>query len=175
MSSLVSTQASPTSTPVKLNLAFYGNGVGSTLYPAFNDGSSIGFSWDPTTPYSSVQYSQCYAAPVTTLPNEYLNAVIMLNVGTDTWAWPSMTGSLVNTFSAPAGYLTLYGLMQALYTSTQSTITFSQYQDITGFEYQGSSTPTIAAALKDYAESQMYTPQLQWITRESSNVLRIVC
>lgn len=99
----------------------------------------------------------------------------MNNVSTNIWAWPSTTGSTPNTFTVPSGYLTLYGLMNSMYNASQTNITPQQYQDITGFAYQGTGIPTVAVALTDYANNNGYTPQLQWITQESANVIRIVC
>lgn len=53
---------------------------------------------------------------------------------------------LANTITMPTGYLTLYGLMNALYNSAQNLITAAQYLDITGVQYTGSTAPTVATA-----------------------------
>ena len=175
MANFASTVSDPTSTSVKLSVAFFGIGVGSVMYPAFSDGFGTTFMWNPTTPYTTIQYSQYFGEPVSTLADEYLNIVVMNNVSTNVWAWPSMTGSTMNTFAVPVGYLTLYGLLNAMYNASKSDITSEEYQDITGFAYQGSETPTVADALNDYASNQGYTPQVQSFTRESNNVFRVSC
>ena len=173
MDSLQTILPSPSSTPVSLSLLFYGNGVGSVIYPLFVNG--LGFVWNPTQPYSSVQFNQYFGAPTSPFPSYYLNTIVMNNVPSNIWAWPSTTGSTSNTFIVPSGYLTLYGLMNSMYEASQLSITLQQYQDITGFAYQETATPTVAAALTDYATINGYTPQLQWITQESTNLFRIVC
>lgn len=173
MTALQATLPSAVSSSPSLKLVFYGVGVGSVLYPNFNDGFI--FSWNPTTPYSTIPWSRYFGDPLTPLPSDYLNVVVMNNTSSNIWAWPTTSGSTMNTFPVPTGYLTLYGLLNAMYTASQSSITSVQYQDITGFSYTGNGTPTVATALTDFATSLAYVPQLQWITQESQTVLRILC
>ena len=165
------------SIPQALMMSFCGpccsTGLPYTLFSRFSDGTD--FVWNPTLPVSTCVWSGRFLDPPSSLPDVYLNLVVMNNLSTYTWAWHSVNSNLMNTIVMPTGYLTLYGLMTTLYNSTQTSITPAQYSDITGVPYVGSSALTIAVALNALYGPFQTVPQLCSVCEESPNVLRINC
>lgn len=173
-----STATSFTKVPVTLRIAFENvgssDGVGNLITLKFNDGFQ--FVWNPTLPYTSVQTTLWFGQTPRNIPDEYLNTVVINNLSSNVWAWPSTTGSTMNPIAVPSGYLTLYGMMNAIYEASQSVITSEQYEDITGFEYQGSDDSlTVATALTDASAANQSTPSFSTVTVESGGLLRISC
>lgn len=176
MSSLLTTLPTLTSTAAPLRLMFNSAmSGGSMLGTSFTDGTV--FSWNPTQPVATAAWSGFFCDAGGALPATYLNLPVMNNLSAFTWAWPSTTGSTMNTVAMPTGYLTLYGMMNTLYTATQQTISSAQFADIVGTTYTGSGSPTLKVALNQYVAMNPLglTLALCNITQESATVLRIGC
>lgn len=166
-----------TSTVAPLRIVFSGPIAGGSyvLLPSFSDGTV--FSWNPTQPASSALWSGFFCDSSSALPSTYLNLPVMNNLSSYVWAWPSVTNSTMTTVAMPTGTLTLYGMMNAMYTATQQTISAAQYADIAGVPYAGTGSPAVKDALSQFvAVSKMkITLGLCNITQESPTVLRMWC
>lgn len=172
-----STVKVPTSVPQSLMIRFCGpccsTGLPYTLFPRFSDGTD--FVWNPTQAISASVWSGRFLDPPCPLPAVYLNLIVLNNLPEYTWTWPSVTSSVINTIPVPTGYLTLYGLMTAIYNSSQSLISPAQYSDITGTSCVGSATLTVALALNTLYSSYQTVPQFCGVSVESQNILRVNC
>lgn len=164
-------------TSVPLNLLFigpsYGVGQQNQMYTRFTDQTY--FTWDPTQPISNSAWSGRFMDPVRALPTTYLNVQVMNNSNTYTWAWPSMTGQTLSTFSVPTGNVTLQTMMNNIYNASRANITTEQYEDIVGQPPEDSSNCTVANALSTNATNMQYTLTFQGLVQEPGNVLRILC
>lgn len=160
-----------------LRVAFAGptNAPGGTysMLPAFSD--NTWYIWDPSTPVANSIWTGLFCDPVTSLPDTHLAAKAINNLPTFVWAWPSMTGSTLNTLNMPTGVLTLGTVLNTMYAATQGVITAAQYEDVTGQIYGGQGRPTLAQALQVNAANYDYQLQLFEVTQESPTVLRIDC
>lgn len=143
------------------------------LYPRFNDGAV--FCWNPTQPISNSTWSGRFADPVKVLPQAYLNIVAMYNANNYVWAWPSVTGQTLNTFTVPTGNVTLQTVMNNIYTASKNAITADQYADITGAPPADTSNCTVANALLTNATALQYNEQFFGLTLEGTNVIRVQC
>lgn len=148
-------------------------GANYVMLPQFNDMSF--FLWDPTTPVSASLWSGTFCDPITAIPADHLSATVMTNVHTFTWAFPSVSGSTMNSFEMPLGLLSLGQVLTAIYAATGSIISREQYKDITKQDYTGTTPPTRAQALRDNAAALDYQLQLFEIVQESPTVIRINC
>ena len=160
-----------------LRVAFTGPtnvpGGAYSMLPSLSDGSW--FLWDPTTPVSNSSWSGLFCDPTTSLPNTHLAAKAVNNLPSYVWAWPSVTGSTINTLNMPTGTLTLGTILNTMYAATQGPITAAQYEDVTGQIYNAPGRPTLAQALQVNAANYDYQLQLFEVTQESPTVLRIEC
>ncbi len=163
-------------TTVSVNMQFIGPSSGAgqqyQLYPRFSDMTT--FLWSPCQPISTSIWSGRFGDPVKVLPQSYLNIVVMNNSNTSVWAWPSISGQTLNTFTMPVGNITLQTIMNNLYNASRTTVTSDQYEDITG-QPTSNTTCTVATALTDNAAALQYSLQFSGIIQESSTVTRILC
>lgn len=161
-----------------LNLQFVGPttsaGQQFQLYPRFTDQSS--FLWSPVEPISNSKWCGRFGDPVKVLPQTYLNIVVMNSLSSYTWAWPSTTGSTLNSFSMPTGNITLQSMMNNIYTASRANITSDQYQDITGQPpADPTSNCTVANALITNATALQYNEQFFGLLLEGTNIIRVLC
>lgn len=139
----------------------------------FND--STAFLWDCTKPISNSIWTGKFGDNTRVLPSTYLNLVVMNNLASYQWTWPSITQQVTTTFTMPVGNITLQTMMNNIYTGSQQSISPSQYQDITGQTPDGPGNVTVASALNFNAMSNQYNEQLLSITQEAPTVLRVNC
>ena len=143
------------------------------MYARFTDQTS--FLWNCTTPVSNSLWTGRFMDTPKALPQSYLNVVVMNNTGF-TFAWPTTTGSTLNTFSVPTGNITLQTLMNSIFNASKANITADQYYDMIGQPPPDpNSNVTVANAIQVNAVALQYTSELFTINQETSNLLRICC
>ena len=109
------------------------------------------------------------------LPQTYLN-IVVLNNQNYTFAWPTTTGSTMNTFTLPNGSITLQTLLTSIYNASKANITPDQYYDMIGQPPADlTSNVTVANAIMTNATSLQYVEDLFSINQETPTLLRLVC
>lgn len=165
------------STSPYVRIAFYGptlyEGARYTLSTAFTDNTY--FTWDPTQPVANSQWSGLFCDPIVSIPDNHLQAEVMNNNETYTWAFYSISGSTPNTVQLPTGTLPLGTLLEAIHSATQQVVSDEQYRDVVGEVYSGNGQPTLAQALQTQANSMGASTRFTGVFQESPTVLRIQC
>ena len=133
---------------VALNLSLNMSWSPNFLSTGFNDNTY--FTWNYCTPPSTALWYSSWEATGATMPAKYLGIQVMADASK--YVFDFNYGQPSVSFTMAAGPASLQQVLNAIYTATQSKITASQYQQVTGAAWSttAGTQPTLAQCLTDY-------------------------